>query len=258
MCLCHLSTLLGQKSTKTFLFKSRDIPPKQFDSLVSRDMPNFLSPHSLEDPYPLPENIRTQKFGFVLFFRFRTLGFSRAGKIKNVYRYQSPLFSKKTMQWGKKWPVQMNLPLFAVEAHVSGGVQNQAEKKFEKCLPAGTGTKIYFSVLWGKILKIFDKLFVPRPALQTHHKHVKWPHASQYCHTIAEAPPITRYLSAASPCCNISPSNCAMLMITIRVNSALLPLQASHDVKSIAAGPLLSACASVCCKKHVLCVPFLP
>ena len=26
-----------------------------------------------------------------------------------------------------------------------GGVQNQAEKKFEKCLPAGTGTKIYFS-----------------------------------------------------------------------------------------------------------------
>ena len=26
-----------------------------------------------------------------------------------------------------------------------GGVQNQAEKKIEKCLPAGTGTKIYFS-----------------------------------------------------------------------------------------------------------------
>ena len=39
----------------------------------------------------------------------------------------------------------MNLPFFAVKAYVPGGVQNQAEKKFEKCLPAGTGTKIYFS-----------------------------------------------------------------------------------------------------------------
>ena len=29
---------------------------------------------------------------------------------------------------GKKWPVQMNLPFFAVKAHVPGGVQNQAEK----------------------------------------------------------------------------------------------------------------------------------
>ena len=49
------------------------------------------------------------------------------------------------MPWGKKWPVQMNLPFFAVKAYVPGGVQNQAEKKFEKCLPAGTGTKNYFS-----------------------------------------------------------------------------------------------------------------
>ena len=49
------------------------------------------------------------------------------------------------MQWGKKWPVQMNLPFFAVEAYVPGGVQNQAEKNVKKCLPAGTGTKIYFS-----------------------------------------------------------------------------------------------------------------
>ena len=51
------------------------------------------------------------------------------GKIKNVYRHQSPLFSKKAMPWGKKiWPVQMNLPFFAVKAYVPGGVQNQAEK----------------------------------------------------------------------------------------------------------------------------------
>ena len=49
------------------------------------------------------------------------------------------------MQWGKKWPVQMNLPFFAVEAYVPGGVQNQAEKNSKKCLLAGTGTKVYFS-----------------------------------------------------------------------------------------------------------------
>ena len=46
---------------------------------------------------------------------------------------------------GKKWPVQMNLPFFAVEAYVPGGVQNQAEKTSKECLLAGTGTKIYFS-----------------------------------------------------------------------------------------------------------------
>ena len=35
---------------------------------------------------------------------------------------------------------------FAVEAYVPVEVQNQAEKKIEKCLPAGPGTKIYFPV----------------------------------------------------------------------------------------------------------------
>ena len=42
----------------------------------------------------------------------------------------------------------MNLPFFAVKAYVPGGVQNQAEKKIEKCLPTGTGTKIYFFSLF--------------------------------------------------------------------------------------------------------------
>ena len=69
-----------------------------------------------------------------------------AGKIKTYTGTSAPLFSKKATPWGKKWPVQMNLPFFAVKAYVpGGGVQKQAEKKFEKCLPAGTGTKIYFS-----------------------------------------------------------------------------------------------------------------
>ena len=51
-----------------------------------------------------------------------------------------PFFSKKAMQWGRKWPVQMNLPFFAVEGGPESG-----QKKIEKCLPAGTGTKIDFS-----------------------------------------------------------------------------------------------------------------
>ena len=49
------------------------------------------------------------------------------------------------MQWGKKWPVPMNLPYFAVEAYVPGPASGR--KMFEKCLPAGTSTKIDFSSL---------------------------------------------------------------------------------------------------------------
>ena len=59
-----------------------------------------------------------------------------SGKRKTYTGTSPPLFSKKAMPWGKKWPVQMNLPFFAVEAYVPGGVQNQAEKKFEK-MPCG-------------------------------------------------------------------------------------------------------------------------
>ena len=53
---------------------------------------------------------------------------TKAGKRETYTGTSPPLFSKKAMQWGKKWPVQMNLPFFAVEAYVPGGVQNQAEK----------------------------------------------------------------------------------------------------------------------------------
>ena len=49
------------------------------------------------------------------------------------------------MPWGKKWPVQMNLLFFAVKAYVPGGGPESGRQKFEKCLPAGTGTNIYFS-----------------------------------------------------------------------------------------------------------------
>ena len=55
-----------------------------------------------------------------------------------------PAFSKKATRWGKKWPVPMNLPFFAVEAYVPGvGSRIRPKKKIEKCLSAGT--KIDFS-----------------------------------------------------------------------------------------------------------------
>ena len=53
---------------------------------------------------------------------------SLAGKRKTYTGTSPSHFSKKAMQWGKKWPVPTNLPFFAVEAYVPGRVQNQAEK----------------------------------------------------------------------------------------------------------------------------------
>ena len=49
--------------------KSRNIPPKEFGFRASRDIPNISAPHPFawETPTP-PEDIRTQKFGFVLSF----------------------------------------------------------------------------------------------------------------------------------------------------------------------------------------------
>ena len=39
---------------------------------------------------------------------------------------------------GKKWPVKMNLPFFAVEAYVrGGGVPESGRKKMRKNLPSG-------------------------------------------------------------------------------------------------------------------------
>ena len=64
----------------------------------------------------------------------------------------------------------MNLPFFAVKAW--GGPES-GRKKFEKCLPAGTGTKIYFSrmvvfvaddlgFLWPGIPKLVTELCLPQ------------------------------------------------------------------------------------------------
>ena len=45
-------------------------------------------------------------------------------------------FSKKAMQWGKKWPVPMNLPFFGVEAYVPGGGPESGRKSIQK-MPSG-------------------------------------------------------------------------------------------------------------------------
>ena len=71
----------------------------------------------------------------------------QAGKIKTYTGTSPPLFSKKAMPWGKKWPVQMNLPFFDVKAYVpGGGGPESGRKKFEKCLPAVPVQKFTFPV----------------------------------------------------------------------------------------------------------------
>ena len=66
---------------------------------------------------------------------------------KNVYRHQSPPFFYKGHAMGKKMAGTNEFAFFAVKAYVPGGGPESGRKKFEKCLPAGTGTKIYFSRL---------------------------------------------------------------------------------------------------------------
>ena len=57
-----------------------------------------------------------------------------------------PPFLKRPMPWGKKMAGTNEFAFFRCKRHMyQGGVQNQAEENSKKCLPAGTGTKIYFS-----------------------------------------------------------------------------------------------------------------
>ena len=53
---------------------------------------------------------------------------------------------------GKKMAGTNEFAFFRCKSLCTGGVQNQAEKNSKKCLPAGTGTKIYFSSFAKKIL----------------------------------------------------------------------------------------------------------
>ena len=56
--------------------KSRDIPPKKFDSLGFEGHTELFGPHPFtwKTPTP-PENIRTQKFRFGFFFRAQIISF---------------------------------------------------------------------------------------------------------------------------------------------------------------------------------------
>ena len=55
---------------RDILAKSRDIPPKKFDFPGFEGHTEPFGPHPFKWKTPTPpENIRTQKFGFVLFFR---------------------------------------------------------------------------------------------------------------------------------------------------------------------------------------------
>ena len=67
---------------------------------------------------------------------------------------------------GKKWPVPMNLPFFAVETYVPGGGSRIRPEKLKECLPAGTGTKIDFSNLnlWRIRLEIATGISMIRTA----------------------------------------------------------------------------------------------
>ena len=66
------------------------------------------------------------------------------------------------MPWGKKWPVQMNLPFFAVKAYVPGGVQNQAEKNSKNAFRPVPVQKFTFPEILSHFLSppvTFESLF---------------------------------------------------------------------------------------------------
>ena len=72
--------------------------------------------------------------------------FPNKGRGKRIPVPVPPPSSKKAMQ-GEKLAGTNEFAFFRCRSTCAGGggVQNQAENTFEKCLLAGTGTKIYFS-----------------------------------------------------------------------------------------------------------------
>ena len=61
--------------------------------------------------------------------RIAVLPRNEQGKKKKYTGTSPPHFSKKGHAMGKKWPVQMNSPFFAVEAYVPGGSRIRPKKK---------------------------------------------------------------------------------------------------------------------------------
>ena len=97
-----------------------------------------------------------------LSFAFFAFLVSFSGKRQTYTGTSPPLFSKKAMQWGKKWPVQMNLPFFAVEAYVPGGGPESGRKKFEK-MPSGRyryKDLLFQFLCFGGVLSFFQRNFL--------------------------------------------------------------------------------------------------
>ena len=63
----------------------------------------------------------------------------RCWKIKTYTGTSPPLFSKKAMPWGKKMAGTNEFAFFRCKSICTGGGPESGRKKFEKCLPAGTG-----------------------------------------------------------------------------------------------------------------------
>ena len=65
---------------------------------------------------------------------FQCVVLSRPGKRKAYTTTRPSPFSKKAMQWGRKWPVPMNLPFFRLRSTRAVGGPESGRKKVEKCL----------------------------------------------------------------------------------------------------------------------------
>ena len=114
----QVEAALAPKCTETL--------PRSICMTVRRPTPRLEMAKSM--PRPVAGTSRAKTVDFRPFPPPNPVKTLEQGKEKRIPVPVPPLFSKKAMQWGKKWPVQMNLLFFPVEAYVPGGVQNQAEK----------------------------------------------------------------------------------------------------------------------------------
>ena len=143
-------------SSLTVELNSNPEVPRKFPKLpwkfprLPRKFPDFPGgqPLSLGSLTPSPDS---QKLSLNCqdrrtIFETLSLPVAKTGKIKTYTGTSPSLFSKKAMPWGKKWPVQMNLLFFRCKSICTGGGPESGRKKFEECLPAGTGTKNLLSL----------------------------------------------------------------------------------------------------------------
>ena len=132
-----VSPLGTKKWTQTFFYflglfgrrrdippNSRDIPPKKFDFAGFEGHTELFGPHPLmwKTPTP-PENIRTQKSGFVLFFH----ALSIHGLLDTVWPLREHLNSVQLMVSGECWGVSRYGLLDTVKNHVDESMETSQE-----------------------------------------------------------------------------------------------------------------------------------